>query len=680
MVTFPDEYSNPYDSTKQYFHVAFKYDKYLTHRELNELQSLIDNKRIDLIGSLFPDGAVINGGQPYVAEDGKVSIDAGKIYAGQDIIPFSAVIEGFTIPMDEEVQIGVFLGESIITSEDDEDLLDDTPLMFSNQVPTSDRLKKEVVWGYKAESEETENENTFYPAFTVLNGVLIIKQDSPQLSKVQDLVAKYDKDANGSYRVSGLHVEFEDTVDDDYVFNITEGTGNVNGYKTERRASERLAYTKDPDLRDIENENHTLAVSSGEATITPNYAPIDNLDAVRVTLRVTETVSRGMTANGSDALARSGASAIISVVQGMTTYIPTTDYVLSGSSVSWAAGGAEPAGGSTYSVTYNFTYSIPVGTVDFDDTTITVEDQSGVGTLVNGGAASVDYSYKLKRIDLIEMTEGGAIRRIKGVSHATNPQKPNNSPDALELATIRYDWYNDPAVADSGPIKVIVGDINRLQQQVQGLFELYSTLVQTNNAKFIEAAANRGVYIDTFSDETQFDEGLTNTCIAVNNALTNEVEVEVETLDENDNKEIQTLVYTLSEVVVQDKRTGSTAINPYESYDFIPGYITLGVGVNNHVPIYTEQAIVNVDNTDPTVIMRNPNPPLDTDGTYLNGKNNTPTFLEAYNNIRGVVKEFKGESKVNARQNAKIIAAALKLEAGEEVETVRIRGVEVPLT
>ncbi len=680
MVTFPAEYSNPYDSTKQYFHLVFKYDKYLTHRELNELQSLIDNKRIDLISSLFPDGAVVNGGQPFVAEDGKVSIDAGKIYAGQEIIPFAAVVEGFTIPMDEEVQIGVFLSESIIDSEDDSDLLDDTPLMFSLQVPTSDRLKKEVVWGYKAETEETENSNTFYPVFTVLNGVLIIKQDSPQLSKVQDLVAKYDKDANGSYRVNGLHVQFEDTVDDDYVFNITEGTGNVNGYKTERRASERLAYLKDPDLRDIENENHTLSVSAGEATITPNYYPLSDLDAVRVTLQTTETVSRGLVANTSDALSRSGASSIVSVVQGMTTYTPTTDYTLSGSSVSWAPGGAEPAGGSTYTVTYRFTYSIPVGTVTFTDTTITVEDQSGVGTLVNSGAASIDYSYKLKRIDLIEMTESGAIRRIKGVSHPTNPQKPNNSPDALEIATIQYDWYNDPAVADSGPIKVIVGDINRLQQQVQGLYELYSTLVQTNNAKFIESAANRGVYIDTFSDDSQFDEGLTNTCIAVNNALTNSVDVEVETLDENDNKEIQTLAYTLSEVVVQDKRTGSTAINPYESYDFIPGYITLGVGVNNHVPIYTERAIVNVDNTDPTVIMRNPNPPLDTDGTYFNGKINTPSFQEAYDKVRDVVKEFKGTSKVNARQNAKIIDAALKLAAGEEVESVTIRGVELEVT
>jgi len=676
-VTYPDEYSNPYDSAKQFYHIAFKSDKYLTHRELNELQSLIDNKRIDLIGSLFPEGAVIEGGQPYVnSSTGAVKIDAGKVYAGGDIIPFAQVTSGITIPLDEEVQIGVFLQESIITSTDDADLLDDTPLMFSLQVPTSDRLKKEVVWGYKAESSSTSNTNTFYPAFTVLNGVLIIKQDSPQLSKVQDLVAKYDKDANGSYRVSGLHVEFEEADENDnYIFNITEGTGNVNGYKTERTASERLSYEKDPELSDIENENHTMDVDTGTAVITTNYSPISDLDAVRVTLRTTESVSRGAVINTSDALLRSGAATIISVTQGMTTYVQGTDYQLTGSSVDWSLGGAEPSIGTTYSVTYNFTYSIPVGTVDFTDTTITVEDQSGVGTLVDGGSSSFDYSYKLKRIDLLEMTESGAIRRVKGIPHRSNPQKPSSSPDALEIATITYDWHTDPGVTDSGPLKVIVGDLNRLQQQVQGLFELYSSLVQTNNAKFIEEAANKGVFIDTFSDDSQRDDGLTNDAITVTNALTNNIVLTVVASEEANNIVDKSLAYTLSEVVVQSKRTGSTKINPYNSYDPIPGYITLFTGVDNHVPIYTQQAIVNVHNTDPTNIMRNPKPeqpdlPLTP----------TPTFLEAYNDIRGVVKDFLGSSKVNARQNAKIINAAIKLAAGEDVETVRIRGVEVPIT
>ncbi len=49
---------------------------------------------------------------------------------------------------------------------------------------------------------------------------------------------------------------------------------------------------------------------------------------------------------------------IVSVVQGATTYVVTTDYVLGTNTVDWSPAGAEPVTGSFYTVTY--TYAKPV--------------------------------------------------------------------------------------------------------------------------------------------------------------------------------------------------------------------------------------------------------------------------------------------------------------------------------
>lgn len=72
----------------------------------------------------------------------------------------------------------------------------------------------------------------------------------------------------------------------------------------------------------------------------------------------TQVITKGA-ANGSDKILLNGQTlvsvqSIVSVVQGATTYTLTTDYLLTADAVDWSPGGAEPATGSQYVVTYTY--------------------------------------------------------------------------------------------------------------------------------------------------------------------------------------------------------------------------------------------------------------------------------------------------------------------------------------
>lgn len=75
--------------------------------------------------------------------------------------------------------------------------------------------------------------------------------------------------------------------------------------------------------------------------------------------RASQVMIKGSAA-GADLILLNGQEAvtvlsIVSVVQGATTYVPTTDYVLGTNTVDWSPAGAEPAVGSQYTVTYTYT-------------------------------------------------------------------------------------------------------------------------------------------------------------------------------------------------------------------------------------------------------------------------------------------------------------------------------------
>lgn len=85
----------------------------------------------------------------------------------------------------------------------------------------------------------------------------------------------------------------------------------------------------------------------------PDPWNLGDVPPIPTSVVVTETVER-TTGATTDTLANTGVLKIISVTQGEATYALTTDYTVNGNQIVWTSGGAAPADGTSYSVTYRY--------------------------------------------------------------------------------------------------------------------------------------------------------------------------------------------------------------------------------------------------------------------------------------------------------------------------------------
>jgi len=113
----------------------------------------------------------------------------------------------------------------------------------------------------------------------------------------------YDRDANGSYIVSGLRVTClgKDTTQTNYVFTAAEGTANVHGNKINKPTSVSVSYPIDPDLETINNEPK---VSTGITahTQTVNRFPLSSINDVVIQEEKTVTLTHGSFSGALDQL------------------------------------------------------------------------------------------------------------------------------------------------------------------------------------------------------------------------------------------------------------------------------------------------------------------------------------------------------------------------------------------
>jgi len=156
----------------------------------------------------------------------------------------------------------------------------------------------------------------------------------------------------------------------------------------------------------------TVGWSGRKATISiANAGTIsDVLDMGRMEPDVAQT-SQVMTkgsANGTDLILLNGQEAvtvvsIVSVVQGSTTFVVSTDYTLGTNTVNWGAAGAEPAVGSQYVVTY--TYKKPVGARSYRRWDIDIKAPSALtGTVTLQGCETETGTFVAQQSGGVDIT------------------------------------------------------------------------------------------------------------------------------------------------------------------------------------------------------------------------------------------------------------------------------------
>jgi hypothetical protein len=341
----------------------------------------------------------------------------------------------------------------------------------------------------------------------------------------------------------------------------------------------------------------TGAVSVASVTITApsnfvinaNYLSVSSVVEIEGYIQATVTVTKGVTGgsnNGIDVLPNPTGYAlplsihsIVSVVQGGTTYSPTTDYQLTGAfSLLWRAGGACPATSTTYTVIYQYNAVISPSTgVTLIDVTSNNFSIPSANTFVNNSNLVITYNYYLNRIDRINIDQFGNFVIFKGTpGYFLNNIVPIQvSPSYLTLALVTLQYNQVPIVVQDTITNLKVSQVDYLQNQVLNLQEQVASLALSISSSAIQPTSlKRGLFVDSFINTNNEDPGQTNTCIIIpdtsSGVSSNSLTIPSVLNNLGNPSSVTTLPIVETLYHSQNFRTGSRQFNPYSTvYDNI---------------------------------------------------------------------------------------------------------------
>lgn len=557
---------NAYETNRNDSAVVLPEERFITGLDLNDIQRIERSRSKRTSDLIVKDGDRIDGCDIIVTRDPDpattvtVLLAGGRLYIDGDVrTVFTRSIANVIGTGD--VRIGVRLVTTIIDYDDDPDLVGPHPGSEAEGEPIGVRVVEEISW-----SLETENlPGRFFAVYSLRDGVPVDQSPPPALSGVVNQIARYDFDANGHYIVDGCQVSAFGKIGTKQVFSIQEGTANVLGYKRVREYATRLEIEEEPDLEAITAEPHTYTAATGASnTVTVNRPPIAAVQQVIVVKRVTETVVRGAIAGGQDGLTKSSVVAIETVVQGATNYVSGSDFTLTGNSVSWAPGGAEPAAASSYDVTYLFNEAQTVDSVT--DTTVTVSGG------VNGRPVLVSYTSKLPRVDLVCLEVTGRPVYVKGISARFNAVPPTTPDTLLKVAEVRNDWIATPLIKNNGTRNLTYDLQRRLESLLLRVADILDRGENSRDVVEREPVAKKGFFTDNFIDDLYRDQGEAQTAASANGVLHLAIDPILNTLVNGD---FRTLPYGEEIIIRQDVRTSSLKINPYANFTAMPAGLSL---------------------------------------------------------------------------------------------------------
>lgn len=573
MVNMPTGYYNRFDSGDNYEEHLFIAGRYVQSAEFNELQKNSAHKLRSVADALFKDGDIVRDATVIVnSSTGLVQCQSGAVYIRGAIrgVPPATL----TIPTTGSVAIGVRLIESVVTVNEDPDLRDPAAGARSYQQPGADRLKVDPSWAFS-----TGGDTDFYPVYSVTDGVLDAKEAPPSLDTVNQSIARYDRDSTGtgSYVVTGMTVKALPDVGAVQNYSLLEGRCRVYGSGFDFVTARRIQLNAVPDLKLITNEPH-LSTTIGSQRVNLDRTPATLITQVTIQTTKTVTLTHGNTTGAQDPLPDTSVLSIISVSQGGTTYTATSDYLLTAGKVDWSPGGAEPATGSTYSVTYQYIKSITPTAVDENGFTVT-------GAVV-GTQILTTYSQKLPRIDrLCINTKGLPVWQI-GVSAEYFPQPPTVPDDVLPIASVYQTWTSTRRVSNDGVRVVPMPQLAAVENRMDLLMQLIAQQRLESDIHTRESGTKKGLFTDPFLDESQRDAGTAQTAAIVAGVLTLPIDATIAS-PSTDIQTPATLAHGDIVRLEQVLRTGSMQINPYMAFAPVPANIKLTPDVDRWTSVQT---------------------------------------------------------------------------------------------
>lgn len=580
------QYYNRYESHEQplaYEQHLFLAGNVLQSAELNEIQARSRDHLRRVTDALFLDGNILSGADILLV-DQVATCEAGAVYL--DGLVRGVPQRVFTLPS-TTIRVGVYLAESIISPTEDV-LLRDPAISANNfQETGASRLQVNATWGYEGEPGKV---GQFYTVYRVEDGVVLNHAAPPQVNAADVAISRYDRQSTGGFYVSrGMMVRKGLDAGDTQVFVMGSGDARVNGVELYYRQDRSFRYTPTVSTTPVISELFPVIVATGaDQAVTVAHSPLSAVTRVSVVRQVTETVTHGV-AGGEDTLAHDSITALVSVVQGGTTYTSPADFTRTGSVLDWSAAGAEPASGSQYQVVYRFNDAFTPASITetgFTVTGTTLDAQSRSLTLVNGSDITTDYTYKIPRYDVLCLNSAGEFVMIAGVPAVVRPRIPTVPSSLLRLAIIEQRWSAATRVINAAVRMVPMSELNAVNDRIDTLFALVAEERLTLNLTQRDNSAKKGVFVDPFFDDDLRDQGLPQDAAIFRSELTLGVVDYPRNLSLPANVALD---MTLGPAVIdQPLKTGSMKIQPYVVFRPIPGEAMLFPAVDFWTAFETE--------------------------------------------------------------------------------------------
>lgn len=580
-ITIPGYYDR-FDSVQNYKKLLVRASLGAQSSEINELQDIQNLERQRLSNLLWKNGSIVTGGKIQVSALG---VQVGDCTYYLDSYYHNVDYATFNIGLTETVNIGVNIVEETIDEVTDPTLRDPATGTKNYGQPGAARLRIRGYW----RKEPEVSTGKFFSIYTFVEGLLVednvSTKDTPLA--LMELLAKYDRNSNGSYVVNGMEVLYitRDDTHHDYILSVQKGSANVEGYNTEFTYDHRFAVPYPMTVSSVSNEP-ILYTGAGDYPL--RWSPIAAAAEVNGTKQVTESIVRGLTSGGLDVLGNTPVMSIISITQGGTTYHSPADFVQSGDFVSWASSGAEPSSGSTYDVTYNYEATQTGATISSDYSSIHL---SGY---LNGTTIYIDYTFYLPRIDRILLSKTGEIIDLQGDPHRLTPLAPKSTV-GLSLAIVYLIYGKDPIITIDYFRTFRMSDIQRMYSDINDIkFNLAQLFLRDNVRSIAPSVAKRDIYVESFDDYSQVDLGLPQNGLIVNSELIPNVIWNTAGFDSPNNL---SLPYTEYAVIDQSLVSSAVKINNYDSADVPPGTISIYPTVYRWMSDVTYKQVIVKDQT-----------------------------------------------------------------------------------
>ncbi|WP_252503290.1 DUF4815 domain-containing protein [Sporosarcina sp. Marseille-Q4943] len=484
---------NRFDPADNWLSVDFVGGRRIQFAELEEMQSIALHRDKQLGDALFGSGHIVEGGQLLINKSKKeATVSPTRLYIDGLIHDLPETI--MSINADGLETIGFKIEYKTITYEDDIRLLDPAIGFANFGNPGADRTVFRAMW--------VANDPTAVPMFQLDNGDVMNAKVPPEYEGITPILARRTHDASGSFLVSGMSGYIE-SKDENYVMlAVDAGKAYVQGFEILKPVPVRVDIPKSKEFLQVLNETKTYRSEFAKYAL--NSKPVKRINSITATVQVTKNVTRGNTAGTSDLLPNTPVVDIVEVSAGPTKYVKGVDYQQTGNTVDWSLSGAEPAGGTSYSVTFRYTKTMVAG-VDYKQNSNDVEFLGG-DRPVEQTTFQTTYEFYLARKDVYYLTENGDIKVLHG-QPSIFPSKPLIPLNVLELGELYVPPNSDRVeVTNYKPKRLTMLDLRSLLDRLeraeynQALNEL-DTQAQISDPLLVK----KGIFTDNFTNFERTD-------------------------------------------------------------------------------------------------------------------------------------------------------------------------------